>query len=75
MLNRSVPFLCGRIIPPDRAGPAGEGDSYLKLATTLWGASMVTVQVSTPEQPPPDQPAKAELGPAAAMRVTRVPGM
>ena len=43
-----------------------------KFAVTVLAASMVTVQVLVPEQPPPLQPVKVEPGEAVAVSVTVV---
>ena len=44
------------------------------MAVTSVSASTVTQQGSVPEQPPPDQPAKAVPGAGSGVRFTRVPG-
>ena len=47
----------------------------LKVAVTVVGALIGTMQVPVPEQPPPDHPAKVEPELAAAVSVTEVPGV
>ena len=42
----------------------------MKVAVTVVAEFIVTMQVPVPEQPPPDQPAKLEVAPAAALSVT-----
>src|SRR5580704_80670 len=46
---------------------------WTKFGVTVVFAVIVTVQGSTPAQPPPDQPAKVELLAATAVNVTWVP--
>ena len=46
----------------------------LKVAVTLFAAFMVSVQVPVPEHAP-DQPAKLELLPGVAVRVTTPPSV
>ena len=45
----------------------------VKVAVTVFAASIVTAQLPIPEQPPPDQPANVEPAFGVAVSVTDVP--
>ena len=65
--------LLTTVPPPVPVTLTVNAKTVLKAAVTAVVASMVTLQVSAPEQPPPLQPVKAEPVWGVAASVTSVP--
>ncbi len=75
VLGDAFPLVTVTVAPPGMTGWKVESvcACTTNIGLTVAAAVRVTVQVSVPLHPPPDQPANVELDPAAAVSTTWVP--